>query len=80
MDAKIKNLKAKKKKKTEKKTIPERLFWLNAAQKKAFETAMEFCDPKEYNFQSGCCLGFNLREVGSFWPIPYKDQKSKEST
>ena len=75
MDQKIKNLKPKKKKKAEKKTIKQRYDLLNQEQKEAMQKGMTYCDSTSTGGQSRCCPGFSAIEALSFWPLLYKDEK-----
>jgi hypothetical protein len=80
MDKKIKNLKSKKPKKKNKKTIQQKLDLLYDEQKKIAETAILHCGLNSFNNpESNCCPGLQVSDSFTFWPrLHHKSEFLKE--
>jgi hypothetical protein len=40
----------------------------------------DFNSAEHFTMRTRCCFGLTFGEAYSFWPIPFKDEKTKEST
>ena len=74
----MKNVKPKKKKKAEKRTLEQRCDLLNDQLKVSVCLGIENRNPKRYEFYSPCCPGIQATESLSFWPFLCKDVKTTD--
>ena len=78
MDLRIKNLKSKKKKKADKKTLEQRMALLSDEKQQTVKLVVRYRDLNTFNGDSCCCPGYTRLEAFSFWPPFFTDEKTKE--